>query len=51
MTTIITPSPELALVGNEAAPSTLLFSLVDMGAGESMKDEAVQIHAKVTFAV
>jgi len=28
-----------------------LFSLVDMGAGESVKDEAVQTHAKVTFAV
>jgi hypothetical protein len=42
MTTIITRSLELAPVGNEAAPSTLLFSLVDnMGTGESLKDEAV----------
>jgi hypothetical protein len=39
MTTIIIPSLELAPVGNEAAPSILLFSLVvdDMGTGESLK--------------
>jgi hypothetical protein len=52
MTTIITPSLELAPVGNEAPPSTLLFSLVDdMGTGESLEDEAVRTHAKVTFAL
>jgi hypothetical protein len=51
MTTITTPSLELAPVGNEAPASTWLFSLVDdMGTGESLKDGAVRIHAKVTFA-
>jgi hypothetical protein len=39
MTTITIPSLELAPVGNETAPSILLFSLVvdDMGTGESLK--------------
>lgn len=41
MTTITTPSLELAPSGNEAAPETSLFLLVDnMGTGESMQDEA-----------
>ena len=50
MTTITTASLELALVGNGAPPSTLLFSLVDdMGTGESLKDEAIRTDAKGHF--
>jgi hypothetical protein len=48
MTTITTPSLELAPIGNEAAPSTSLFSLVDdMGIRECLQDEAEQTHVKV----
>lgn len=50
MTTITTPTLELAPIGNEAAPSSLLFSLADdMGAGEILKGKAVRTHAKVTI--